>query len=44
MIPPPLLIPLQMEKKRKDMDPVAPTAARESAPSSRPTIMESARL
>ena len=31
-MPQPPLMPLKMEKKRKEMEPVAPTAARESAP------------
>ena len=43
-IPPPLLIPLLTEKKRNDTEPVAPTAASESLPSSFPTIIVSARL
>ena len=43
-MPQPPLIPLKMEKNRKEMEPVAPTAARALAPSSWPTIMESARL
>ena len=43
-IPQPPLIPLKMEKNKKEIEPVAPTAARAFAPSSWPTIIESAML
>ena len=43
-MPHPPLIPLKMEKNRKEMEPVEPTAASAFAPSSCPTIIESARL
>ena len=39
-----VFLPLKTEKNRKEMEPVAPTAASAPAPSIRPTIMESARL
>ena len=44
MIPQPPLIPLKIEKNKKEIEPVAPTAARAFAPSSWPTIIESAML
>ena len=43
-MPPPEEMPLHTEKKRKDTEPVAPTAARAFAPMNWPTMMESARL
>ena len=44
VIPPPLATPMQNEKNKKEREPVEPTAARASGPTTRPTIAESARL